>query len=992
MFTQQPSLRDSQNPADSVSETTDMFSGSRQPQTASFIPGGLNQAPTYSPQLFGRSYAPMHTATMFPSSALNRLGRFAGQESLLEGGPLMEACYPIAEAFAMQSTAVTTVKERQPSMSESTATVSPLTQLPPTTTTTADVYAGVDKMKEVEGAEGTGLSVGAGSGFNPLATSAGQFNLMRSWIAHHHHHHHHHQQQQQQQHLDGVGQVSETGTDSHPTCAAHNATYGGAGPAGQYVSPTGSSLCNFGNLLDPAIGFGHLPNATAATRLNMLTTGHAGPLFPRCPPRTPLMEVNSARFEKQPPNNLRKSNFFHFVLALYDHNRHPIEVERAVFVDFVEKDKPIAYEGQDKNPEMCRVLLTHEVMCSRCCDKKSCGNRNETPSDPVVIDRYFLKFFMKCNQNCLKNAGNPRDMRRFQVAVASAPSLDGNLLAFSDNMFVHNNSKHGRRVRRLEPSESALTDPTIEYGFQRLQKIIPRHPGDPERLPREIILKRAADLAEALYSMPNRVHAAASNSSPKSFQPSATTFGMHMPGLSGRTDYATPQMVSEFAHALLPQTAWATTSGLSVAPPPANKSEDVSLPPAVIDTSPSGLSDGPMPPPIPPPPPNNSVSGMASSINSSNDQEESGDDDEDDEDEEGEEGEEEGETDEGERRREEERFQHATATEGKAHNETRANESSSWLQPPGPKRARYAKAETGADPRERSRVSELTYRSHLAFVGREGVGSGDYSARWGDKQDLLAGHELDHREVGYHRERQAESDARGQQREGEQSQTQDTEIRREGGILGQDQNRSNEASADAQSPVSSPSRFSTPCGFSQRQGSTNSAVSVVGTTAASSSNSAKVNLPISFTHTDLQTIDLEASRRVSRETGQSVANSVGGATVSGHHYNSPVGLETREGAGVTLTRPPIPFFHANSCDMALFGAQFFPNPSTYAANGQASVSTSQILLHSNFPSCLKMLELAQPSGVLNAYYILKVHSDPRPSRKPLSRGDCLMEI
>ncbi|MEQ2170020.1 hypothetical protein GOODEAATRI_030981, partial [Goodea atripinnis] len=22
----------------------------------------------------------------------------------------------------------------------------------------------------------------------------------------------------------------------------------------------------------------------------------------------------------------------------------------------------------------------------RCCDKKSCGNRNETPSDPVIID------------------------------------------------------------------------------------------------------------------------------------------------------------------------------------------------------------------------------------------------------------------------------------------------------------------------------------------------------------------------------------------------------------------------------------------------------------------------------------------------------------------------------------------------------------------------------------------------------------------------------
>ncbi|KAG8244123.1 Transcription factor [Homalodisca vitripennis] len=48
----------------------------------------------------------------------------------------------------------------------------------------------------------------------------------------------------------------------------------------------------------------------------------------------------------------------------------------------------------------------------------------------------------------------------------------------------------------------SLNEPTIDYGFQRLQKLIPRHPGDPEKLPKEIILKRAADLAEALYSMP----------------------------------------------------------------------------------------------------------------------------------------------------------------------------------------------------------------------------------------------------------------------------------------------------------------------------------------------------------------------------------------------------------------------------------------------------------------------------------------------------------
>ncbi|PWA25888.1 hypothetical protein CCH79_00001754 [Gambusia affinis] len=55
------------------------------------------------------------------------------------------------------------------------------------------------------------------------------------------------------------------------------------------------------------------------------------------------------------------------------------------------------------------------------------------------------------------------------------------------------------RQRTGEP----LNEPTIDYGFQRLQKVIPRHPGDPERLPKEVLLKRAADLVEALYGMPH---------------------------------------------------------------------------------------------------------------------------------------------------------------------------------------------------------------------------------------------------------------------------------------------------------------------------------------------------------------------------------------------------------------------------------------------------------------------------------------------------------
>ena len=46
----------------------------------------------------------------------------------------------------------------------------------------------------------------------------------------------------------------------------------------------------------------------------------------------------------------------------------------------------------------------------------------------------------------------------------------------------------------------------IDYGFARLGKLVPRHPGDPERLPKEVVLKRAADLAEAIYAVPTGHH------------------------------------------------------------------------------------------------------------------------------------------------------------------------------------------------------------------------------------------------------------------------------------------------------------------------------------------------------------------------------------------------------------------------------------------------------------------------------------------------------
>uniref|UniRef100_A0A8C6FAU9 Transcription factor COE DNA-binding domain-containing protein n=1 Tax=Monodon monoceros TaxID=40151 RepID=A0A8C6FAU9_MONMO len=114
-----------------------------------------------------------------------------------------------------------------------------------------------------------------------------------------------------------------------------------------------------------------------------------------------------AHFPKQPPSNMRKSNFFRFVLALYDRQGQPAEIEGTALAGFMEKEKvsgrlgsaylgmrtqrdfyvrlidsmtkQMTYEGQDENPEMRRVLPTHEITCSMggfiCCPR-TCGESN----------------------------------------------------------------------------------------------------------------------------------------------------------------------------------------------------------------------------------------------------------------------------------------------------------------------------------------------------------------------------------------------------------------------------------------------------------------------------------------------------------------------------------------------------------------------------------------------------------------------------------------
>lgn len=55
----------------------------------------------------------------------------------------------------------------------------------------------------------------------------------------------------------------------------------------------------------------------------------------------------------------------------------------------------------ERRPWVSVKMLTSYITCLHC------------------FHRFFLKFFLKCNQNCLKNAGNPRDMRRFQVQTTT---------------------------------------------------------------------------------------------------------------------------------------------------------------------------------------------------------------------------------------------------------------------------------------------------------------------------------------------------------------------------------------------------------------------------------------------------------------------------------------------------------------------------------------------------------------------------------------------
>ena len=332
-------------------------------------------------------------------------------------------------------------------------------------------------------------------------------------------------------------------------------------------------------------------------------------------------------FIAQPPSNVRKSNFFTFTFKLSDSDKEPIVVENGRFSRYCDNNEnngiiyslsllfpdgtkskqdiivklinsvsrqlinfdPSAAPGLAQ--EQQKVLVVHKTICSRCNEGKTCGNEMDNPSDPVISDGgTSVQVYMKCNQSCLRGPGNPRGTRRFKLALSTTNDTLGSSLCISQDLFIHNNSRHTKtksfaktlsdtltpldpknypRMAAISPSEGwtmggqtivvigenfrpglqvifgavpvttqlisshavrvqcpprpeagsvevtlaldchqynvdspgsftylSPSDPGLDHGFSRLARLVPRFPEDPPRLPRELVLARAADILE----------------------------------------------------------------------------------------------------------------------------------------------------------------------------------------------------------------------------------------------------------------------------------------------------------------------------------------------------------------------------------------------------------------------------------------------------------------------------------------------------------------
>merc|ERR1712112_802345 len=79
--------------------------------------------------------------------------------------------------------------------------------------------------------------------------------------------------------------------------------------------------------------------------------------------------------------------------------------------------------------------------------------------------------------------------RRVHGPPRSTPGTVNITLAIDNHQY---NINSPGSFKYLSPAE-----PCLDLGFSRLSRLVPRFPGDAGRLPREVVLKRAADQLES---------------------------------------------------------------------------------------------------------------------------------------------------------------------------------------------------------------------------------------------------------------------------------------------------------------------------------------------------------------------------------------------------------------------------------------------------------------------------------------------------------------
>lgn len=91
-------------------------------------------------------------------------------------------------------------------------------------------------------------------------------------------------------------------------------------------------------------------------------------------------------------------------------------------------------------------------MQSELLEKRRKPQRHETISGEDLLPD-VIPYSVPPEPNCVMYGVTTAACLCPQVVISTQVSVEAPSLAVSENMFVHNNSKHGRRAKRLDPQE-----------------------------------------------------------------------------------------------------------------------------------------------------------------------------------------------------------------------------------------------------------------------------------------------------------------------------------------------------------------------------------------------------------------------------------------------------------------------------------------------------------------------------------------------------------